>query len=128
MKKRKTPQEKKLLSLKKDRRNSYGENAKASRKAIPLRKRNVNKQNRKRQHDIVALMAHAETEEDLEATESLLLQKRNKQWQKTPDVSLSEKIKHTKFWRILREGRKSKARNSAFNHLNVDDPRLDEYE
>jgi hypothetical protein len=34
----KNPQEKKHLSLERDTRNSYGENAKASRKNIPLRK------------------------------------------------------------------------------------------
>ncbi|MDE2140808.1 MAG: hypothetical protein KGL74_03670 [Elusimicrobia bacterium] len=33
-----TPQQKKVLSYKRDRRNAYGQNAKASRKAIPLRK------------------------------------------------------------------------------------------
>jgi hypothetical protein len=33
-----SPQEKKKLSLQKDRRNSYGENAKSSRKNIPLSK------------------------------------------------------------------------------------------
>lgn len=33
-----TPQEKKSLSYAKDRRNTYGENSKASRKAIPLSK------------------------------------------------------------------------------------------
>ena len=36
---RKTPQEKKVLSYQKDRRNAYGQNDKASRKAIPQRKR-----------------------------------------------------------------------------------------
>lgn len=34
----KTPQEKKSLSYQKDRRNTYGENSKASRKDIPLSK------------------------------------------------------------------------------------------
>jgi hypothetical protein len=38
MSKLKTPREKKLASLALDNRNVYGENAKASRKAIPLRK------------------------------------------------------------------------------------------
>lgn len=42
MKKFRSPQEKKILSYKKDRRNDYGENSKASRKAIPFRKRWVN--------------------------------------------------------------------------------------
>lgn len=34
----KTPQDKKALSYAKDRRNTYGENDKSSRKAIPARK------------------------------------------------------------------------------------------
>ena len=37
-KRRKTPQEKKILSYAKDCRNNYGENDKSSRKAIPRRK------------------------------------------------------------------------------------------
>ena len=36
--KRKTPQQKKRESYEKDRRNTYGENAKASCKLIPIRK------------------------------------------------------------------------------------------
>ena len=36
---RRTPQEKKILSYQNDRRNAYGESDKASRKAIPKRKR-----------------------------------------------------------------------------------------
>lgn len=38
MKKRRSPQEKKALSYAKDRRNTYGENQKSSRKNIPLSK------------------------------------------------------------------------------------------
>ena len=39
----KNPEEKKLLSLKRDRRNTYGENAKASRKLIPAGKQRSSK-------------------------------------------------------------------------------------
>jgi len=42
----KSPQEKKTLSLQKDRRNSYGNNDKAARTAIPLRKALENRGNR----------------------------------------------------------------------------------
>lgn len=38
LKKPRTPQQKKALSLARDRRNTYGDNQKAARKAIPLRK------------------------------------------------------------------------------------------
>ena len=43
---RRTPQEKKQISLEKDRRNVYGEHDKASRKAIPAAKARVNRANR----------------------------------------------------------------------------------
>src|SRR4051794_29977698 len=46
-KKRLSPREKKELSYDRDRRNTYGENDKASRKSIPLRKRLQNKRERK---------------------------------------------------------------------------------
>ena len=41
--KRLTPQEKKIRSYQKDRRNRYGQNDKASRKVIPARKARVNR-------------------------------------------------------------------------------------
>jgi hypothetical protein len=43
---RRSPAEKKALSYARDRRNAYGQNDKASRKAISLRKRKVNRANR----------------------------------------------------------------------------------
>ena len=45
---KRTPQERKRLSYAKDRRNSYGENDKASRKLIPLRKARENRGNRRK--------------------------------------------------------------------------------
>ena len=45
---KRTPQERKRLSYAKDRRNSYGENDKASRKLIPLRKAQENRGNRRK--------------------------------------------------------------------------------
>jgi len=47
MSKRKSPQDKKRESYLHDRRNTYGENDKASRKNIPLRKRKVNRADRR---------------------------------------------------------------------------------
>jgi hypothetical protein len=41
-----SPQERKALSYAKDRRNTYGENDKASRKAIPLRKAQESRKDR----------------------------------------------------------------------------------
>jgi hypothetical protein len=42
-----TPQEKKALSLQRDCRNTYGQDDKSARKGIPLRKRSVNRANRR---------------------------------------------------------------------------------
>jgi hypothetical protein len=47
MRRRLSPQEKKRMSLDKDRRNVYGENDKASRKNIPRAKARVNRVNRR---------------------------------------------------------------------------------
>ncbi|MGC4938957.1 hypothetical protein [Kribbella sp. DT2] len=86
---RKTPQEKKALSYAKDRRNSYGENDKASRKAIPLRKRLVNRANR---HQLQQSLASATDAPDPEAVEVRALGKRPKRWKKWPDESLAEAV------------------------------------
>jgi hypothetical protein len=50
----KTPQEKKRLSYENDRRNTYGENSKASRKGIPLAKARANRAERHTQDHVLA--------------------------------------------------------------------------
>ncbi|NTW42827.1 MAG: hypothetical protein HGA44_23670 [Cellulomonadaceae bacterium] len=89
---RKTPQEKKQLSLEKDRRNSYGENIKASRKAIPAAKARVNRANRRA--DTVALTdALGSTDEHLATTaEDAVKGRRRKVWRKVPDEPLGMKL------------------------------------
>lgn len=88
MGRRRTPQEKKRLSLKKDRRNVFGENDKASRKAIPRAKSKVNRANRRA--DAVALHGAIgppdETIDD--AIEQKVLGKKRKVWRKWPDQRL----------------------------------------
>ena len=87
---RRTPQEKKALSYEKDRRNDYGENDKASRKAIPLRKRLVNRANR---HDARRLLDAATGQADSEradAAEQSALGKRPKRWKKQADKPLAD--------------------------------------
>lgn len=49
-----SPQQKKALSYRKDRRNGYGENDKSSRKAIPLRKALANRKSRHRANQALA--------------------------------------------------------------------------
>jgi hypothetical protein len=86
----KSPQEKKALSYAKDRRNVYGENDKASRKAIPLRKRLVNRANR---HDANRLLSEAVGVPDAAAADSAeqrALDKRPKRWSKRPDRPLGQ--------------------------------------
>jgi hypothetical protein len=87
---RKTPQEKKALSYAKDRRNDYGENDKSSRKAIPLRKRLVNRANR---HNTQRLLGDATGSPDPAAAddaEQRALGKRPKRWKKWRDKPLGE--------------------------------------
>lgn len=87
---RKTPQEKKLLSYAKDRRNAYGENDKSSRKAIPLRKRLVNRANRHASQRLLSEATGAADVEVAEAAEHRALGKRPKRWSKRPDKPLGE--------------------------------------
>lgn len=87
---RKTPQEKKALSLANDRRNTYGENAKASRKAIPLAKARVNRANRHLDRQLLddALGATDPSTED--RVDDRVLGRRRKVWRKQADSPLGE--------------------------------------
>jgi hypothetical protein len=80
-----TPQQKKLLSLKKDRRNTYGQNDKASRKAIPRRKHWVNRSFRRLSGQVICHGA-MDTEELGDAVGGVL----RKSWKKRPDRPLGE--------------------------------------
>lgn len=87
---RKSPQEKKALSLSKDRRNTYGENAKASRKGIPLAKARVNRANRHLDRQLLDGALGA-TDESTEAQiEEVVNGRRRKVWRKQADEPLGE--------------------------------------
>lgn len=88
----KTPQEKKRLSLGKDRRNCYGENDKSSRKNIPRAKARANRANRRA--DAVALSgAIGVPDETLDAAaEDAVRGRRRKVWRKVPDESLGQRL------------------------------------
>ena len=88
---RKTPQEKKALSLARDRRNAYGANDKASRKSIPLRKRLVNRANRHLEQSLLGPAVGADAD-GVEQAESELRGRRPKMWRKSPDRRLSEHL------------------------------------
>jgi len=87
---KKTPQEKKRLSYAKDRRNTYGENSKASRKAIPLAKARANRQGRHAQNHVLATAVQLENDGDLAAVENLVRATEPRYWRKTPDTPLGD--------------------------------------
>ncbi|MBV8928072.1 MAG: hypothetical protein JO152_02965 [Mycobacteriaceae bacterium] len=96
---RRTPQEKKAFSYERDRRNSYGENDKASRKAIPLRKRLVNKSNRHADQQILSGASGPLDMEAAESAETRAIGRRPKVWRKRPDRNLGEHLTFQRKWR-----------------------------
>ena len=95
-----TPQDKKRLSYAHDRRNAYGENAKASRKAIPLRKREDRQNDRRvaKQALPVSLVASDLLADD--SAENCIAvhqaEKKRTRWRKTPDVPLRDIVRGKK--------------------------------
>lgn len=98
--KQKTPQEKKALSYAKDRRNSYGENDKASRKSIPLHKAKQNRSYRKSANQVLDTIINETDPENINLIESKVLNVRKGNWKKYPDAPLGKiieaKIKNRK--------------------------------
>ena len=92
MRRAKTPQEKKRLGLEKDRRNSYGENDKASRKSIPRAKARVNRANRHGDQQILGSAVGVPDEELEDSVEQDLLGRRRKVWRKWPDQPLGKML------------------------------------
>jgi len=89
---RKTPQQKKRESYRKDRRNTYGENSKSSRKGVRLRKKKVNRANRRTEHQAVTgpvLVSDVETAEQMDES---VAAKRRKTWSKARDTPLGEVV------------------------------------
>lgn len=86
--KRKTPQQKKTESLKKDRRSVYGNNAKAARAAVPARKRQRSQSERRLAKQELAGAASDDTRVDSMLDKVAI--KRRKAWQKWPDEPLGE--------------------------------------
>ena len=91
MRRPRTPAEKKRLSYERDRRNVYGENDKASRKAIPLRKRLRARADRRRASQSLApgvVPAEIADGDNLDA--ELLPERDPRQWQKHPEAPLGQ--------------------------------------
>ena len=76
------------MSYEKDRRNSYGENDKSSRKAIPLQKRLVHRANRHADRRLLDAATGPVDELRAEAAEHRALGKRRQRWAKVPDEPL----------------------------------------
>jgi hypothetical protein len=91
--KRKSPQLKKALSYKKDRRNTYGENAKASRKGIPRKKRRQARAERRLARTAFQPGAASIDLDRVEDIEGRLLLKRRKAYVlKFPDEPLGDVV------------------------------------
>jgi hypothetical protein len=104
--KRLTPQEKKRLSYERDRRNDYGENDKASRKAIPLQKRKVLRAYRKLTRQRLPKNELVADLEGAEAAEFRVREVKRKNWRKVPDIPLGQFIEQQTDARGRRYGRK----------------------
>lgn len=91
---RKSPQEKKVLSYAKDRRNDYGENDKSSRKAIRQNKRLPNRADRRHGRQIMANAIGAVEPEVSDRAETRVRATRSawakRGWRKRPDTPLGD--------------------------------------
>jgi hypothetical protein len=94
----KTPREKKLASLALDRRNVYGENDKASRKSIPLRKQMSHQAERRAAKQPLLTATPALGEDHLADVELQILNSdtraKRRAFKKEPDEPLGEVLKH----------------------------------
>jgi hypothetical protein len=89
VKKRLSPQEKKLLSYSKDRRNFYGENDKSSRKNIARNKRNRHRSERQRgQQQLSGALGMVDEGVETDLDDRLTRTRRGSRWRKSPDEQL----------------------------------------
>jgi hypothetical protein len=85
-----TPQQKKQLSYANDRRNTYGENSKSSRKNIPLSKALDIRSERHAQDLALAKAVAATNIDQLDAAENTMRATKQRQWRKSPDEPLGQ--------------------------------------
>lgn len=84
------PQQKKQLSYKKDRRNTYGENSKSSRKNIPLSKALGLRAERRAQESALAKATAEKDGDRLDAIENVVRSTKPRVWRKQPDDPLGK--------------------------------------
>jgi hypothetical protein len=89
---RKSPQAKKRLSYLKDRRNSYGESDKASRKAIPRRKQIQSQNERRVVRQALAKASTPDLEDRLDDATAKARRLRKEGWAKEPDTPLGKML------------------------------------
>jgi hypothetical protein len=89
---RPSPPEKKALSYARDRRNDYGENDKSSRKNIRRNKRNPNRADRHREHQVLAIATGIRIVPEVveHAEMKLLARKLARRRRKYPDAPLGD--------------------------------------
>jgi hypothetical protein len=104
---RRTPQEKKTLSLKKDRRNTYGESPHGARKSIPLQKRLRNRSDRRHKESQLPIFPGQIDLEEADRIESAISSKAPRQSGKVPDSPLGQVIARKQLRREKSRGRKS---------------------
>lgn len=108
---KRTPQEKKKLSLERDRRNSYGEPPHAARRIIPLRKKLRNRANRHRQEARLPVGPAQLDTDQADEIESSMVAKAPKRWKKEPDAVLRDVIAHNQQQRAETYGRRARKRS-----------------
>ncbi|UFS95218.1 hypothetical protein [Nocardia huaxiensis] len=96
---RKTPQQKKALSYARDRRNDYGENDKSSRRNIRRNKREPNRSDRHREHQVLSGATGTSADVDLaERVETELQREKSRwmsmRWRKWRDAPLGETVEY----------------------------------
>jgi len=112
---KKTPQEKKQLSYKKDRRNCYGESPHGARKSIPIRKKLRNRANRKYQDQQLTINGLKLDDDLAEQIETRLYHKAPKVWNKVADAPLKKAVKRKQQRRqkLEKEGGRRAAKQKA---------------
>lgn len=107
---RRTPQEKKALSLLRDRRNAYGESPHGARKAIPLRKKLRNRANRRQQDSQLPSAPIQLEQHQAEEIDASIRHKAPKSWNKVPDAPLANVLAENHLRRVNSHGRKTKSK------------------
>jgi len=102
---KRTPQEKKELSYKRDRRNVYGEAPHAARKNVPLRKAIRNRANRHVANQSLSYQGPAPDDDLADELESRIHHRAPHEWEKMPHAPLGEVIDYkSRKRKSIREG------------------------